>query len=254
MMYSGSKGRLKFSFAGSLIFHIFLVILLAFAGIFSANKVDNKIVEVAIFGGGGGGGGLKPNEVAADGKVQAAEQAVKQTELGNIVDQITEKYEQNYRSASYDSINNNVQQSSSSAGANAAENTGTGSGYGSGQGAGAGSGSGVGQGSGDGAGMGAGTGNITETPSVPPRLVSHRELVYPSTARRAGIEGTTMLRLLIGADGSVEEVLVTTSSGSEDLDDAAVSACYKWEFTAAKNGIGQSIRCYTYVPIAFRLR
>lgn len=224
MMYSGSKGRLKFSFAGSLIFHIFLVILLAFAGIFSTNKVDNKIVEVAIFGG-GGGGGLKPNEVAADGKVQAAEQAVKQTELGNIVDQITEKYEQNYRSASSDSINNNVQQSSSSAGANAAENTGTGSGYGSGQGAGAGSGSGVGQGSGDGAGMGAGTGNITETPSVPPRLVSHREPVYPSTARRAGIEGTTMLRLLIGADGSVEEVLVTTSSGSEDLDDAAVSAC-----------------------------
>lgn len=252
MMYSGSKRRLKFSFAGSLVFHLFLVILLAFAGLFSANKDDNKIVEVAIFGGGGGGGGLKAIEVAEDGKAQSAEKAVKQTELSNTVDQITEKYEQNYRGASTDSINSNVQQSSSSSGANAAGNTGTDSGDGSGHGSGVGNGGG--QGSGDGTGMGAGTGNITETPSVPPRLVSHREPVYPSSARRAGVEGTTMLRLLIGSDGSVEEVLVTTSSGSEDLDDAAVSACYKWEFTAAKNGLGQSIRCYTYVPIAFRLR
>lgn len=38
------------------------------------------------------------------------------------------------------------------------------------------------------------------------------------------------------------------------LDDAAVEACYNWRFSGAKNGVGQKIRCYTYVPITFRLR
>lgn len=34
----------------------------------------------------------------------------------------------------------------------------------------------------------------------------------------------------------------------------AVDACYGWRFSGAKNGVGQKIRCYTYVPITFRLR
>jgi protein TonB len=60
--------------------------------------------------------------------------------------------------------------------------------------------------------------------------------------------------MLVVADGGVDEVTVDGSSGSDALDAAAVSACYKWNFTPAKNGMGQAISCYIYVPISFRLR
>ncbi|MPM45252.1 hypothetical protein SDC9_91938 [bioreactor metagenome] len=60
--------------------------------------------------------------------------------------------------------------------------------------------------------------------------------------------------MLVGADGGVDEVTVDGSSGSDALDAAAVSACYKWSFNPAKNGMDQAISCYIYVPITFRLR
>ena len=68
------------------------------------------------------------------------------------------------------------------------------------------------------------------------------------------IEGTTTVRILVGYDGEVESVIVAESSGNAALDAAAVDACYGWRFSGAKNGVGQKIRCYTYVPITFRLR
>lgn len=77
---------------------------------------------------------------------------------------------------------------------------------------------------------------------------------YPSSARSASIEGTTTVRILVGYEGEVESVVVAESSGNAALDAAAVEACYGWRFSGAKNGIGQKIRCYTYVPITFRLR
>ena len=56
------------------------------------------------------------------------------------------------------------------------------------------------------------------------------------------------MRILVGYDGEVESVIVAESSGNAAL------ACYGWRFSGAKNGVGQKIRCYTYVPITFRLR
>ena len=70
----------------------------------------------------------------------------------------------------------------------------------------------------------------------------------------SSIEGTTTVRILVGYEGEVESVAVAESSGNAALDDAAVEACYNWRFSGAKNGVGQKIRCYTYVPITFRLR
>ena len=89
---------------------------------------------------------------------------------------------------------------------------------------------------------------------MPPRLLSHREPAYPSSARKAGIEGTTVVRMLINSVGEVDEVVVDGSSGVDELDEAAVAAFYKCTFTPAKNGAGQSIRCYTYVTISFKLK
>lgn len=312
-MNNGSTKRLRIGLAGSIAVHLFLILLLAFSGLFSLSKVDDKIVEVAIFsgggGGGGGGGGAKPSDPTAADFAKARSEAlasgqtsgqnqkgiaqgnegnngVGQITAGDIIDQITKDYEKNYGQNSQASgsqelntdTDANQTQSRNIAGVEVTENTGTGGGYGTGQGTGYGSGYGPGSGSGSGGGHGAGVGTgigdgtgpgigtgsgggyatgsgvVTESPAIPPRLVAHRQPVYPGSARSAGVEGTTTVRMLIGADGEVEEAVVSVSSGSDALDDAAVSACYKWEFTPAKNGIGQSIRCYTYVPISFRLR
>ena len=58
-MMDDSKKRFQIGFIGSLGFHLFVFLVLAFAGLFSANHVDDKIVEIAVFGGGGGGGGCR---------------------------------------------------------------------------------------------------------------------------------------------------------------------------------------------------
>ena len=50
-MMDDSKKRFQIGFIGSLGFHLFVFLVLAFAGLFAANHVDDKIVEIAVFGG-----------------------------------------------------------------------------------------------------------------------------------------------------------------------------------------------------------
>ena len=52
-MMDDSKKRFQIGFIGSLGFHLFVFLVLAFAGLFAANHVDDKIVEIAVFGGAG---------------------------------------------------------------------------------------------------------------------------------------------------------------------------------------------------------
>ena len=299
-----SSKRLKIGFAGSIAFHLFLILLLAFTGLFHFSKTDDRIIEVAVLGG-GGGGGQKPSDPTSEDFAKARAEALKnssksgqtnrenadsnysqsmagQPSIDDIVEQLTKEFEKNSPTnpvlqESTTGQESNQEQSKNIAGVSVTENTGSGGGYGTGQGTGYGSGQGPGSGSGSGGGHGAGEGTgigdgigsgvgtgsgggyagggtTTVSPAIPPRLISHQEPSYPSSARSAGIEGTTTVRMLVGADGGVDEVTVDGSSGSDALDAAAVSACYKWSFNPAKNGMGQAISCYIYVPITFRLR
>lgn len=285
-MMDDSKKRFQIGFIGSLGFHLFVFLVLAFAGLFAASHVDDKIVEIAVFGGGGGGGGgggsgMKPADAteadlaaakanALQNKQHSASQPQQQIKKSGQIntDDIIEKtnrQEQVYQQQQNNQVNENVSeelqtQSKNIAGADVKENTGSGGGYGTGQGSGYGSGSGSGSGTGTGGGHGAGEGggyaggDPSANPAIPPRLLKSRQPSYPSSARSASIEGTTTVRILVGYDGEVESVIVAESSGNAALDDAAVDACYGWRFSGAKNGVGQKIRCYTYVPITFRLR
>lgn len=122
-----------------------------------------------------------------------------------------------------------------------------GSGGGHGTGHGTGSGSGIGPGSGGGHGAGHGTGvddgvgpGIARNPKVPPRVASTAAPVYPQALRDSGIGG----RVVVGIDGRVESAVVVRSSGNSTLDNNALSAFYKWRFSAAKNDAGQKVRCY----------
>ncbi|MDB5917588.1 MAG: transporter substrate-binding protein [Massilia sp.] len=59
---------------------------------------------------------------------------------------------------------------------------------------------------------------------------------YPPRAARNGESGTVTLALLVGSDGRVAGSRVQTSSGSRELDKAAVAALSTCQFKPATNG------------------
>jgi protein TonB len=64
---------------------------------------------------------------------------------------------------------------------------------------------------------------------------------YPAAAARRGDAGTTTLALLVGADGRVGSARVEHSSGSRDLDRAAINALSLCKFKpATNNGVPQA--------------
>jgi protein TonB len=64
---------------------------------------------------------------------------------------------------------------------------------------------------------------------------------YPARAARNGETGITMLALLVGADGRVQSARVDHSSGSRELDRAAVSALSLCRFKpATSNGMAEA--------------
>ncbi len=88
-----------------------------------------------------------------------------------------------------------------------------------------------------------------------PGILSKVDPSYPSDARQAGLEGTAVLRVQILANGRPGEISVSRSTGSSSLDDAAVTAVAKWRFVPAKDrDSGQTVVCYTSLPVSFRLK
>jgi protein TonB len=64
---------------------------------------------------------------------------------------------------------------------------------------------------------------------------------YPAAAARRGDTGTTTLALLVGADGRVSSSRVEHSSGSRDLDRAAINALSLCKFKpATNNGVAEA--------------
>ena len=66
------------------------------------------------------------------------------------------------------------------------------------------------------------------------KVTSRPDPVYPVRASRRGEEGTVRLKVQVLPTGSVGEIEVVSTSGSPDLDKAAVE-CVKqqWKFTPA---------------------
>ena len=130
------------------------------------------------------------------------------------------------------------------AGNPAGSGTGTGTGTGTGSGSGSGSGNGSGNGSGEGRGV----------PVKPPRLLREVAPVYPASARNSGATGVVTVRILVSADGSVEDVTVVGSSGNGAMDNSVVTAVNKWRFSPAKDKYGQNARCRVTRAVSFNLR
>jgi TonB family protein len=75
---------------------------------------------------------------------------------------------------------------------------------------------------------------------------------YPESARRAGAQGVTVLKLRVLENGRVGDVLVDQSAGHPDLDMEAADAVKKWLFEPARMG-KQPVAVWVLLPIKFEL-
>jgi protein TonB len=92
----------------------------------------------------------------------------------------------------------------------------------------------------------------TETAPSAIAYGNQTHIAYPVEALRHHEQGTVLLRVLVGADGSVLGVEIEKSSGSRSLDRAAREAVAKWRFhPATRNGVALS--AWASVPVTFNL-
>lgn len=234
-----AKARQRFGFCGSLIIHFILFVALAFSGVFAMQPPVADADTVVFFDAGGGGGGGADEAVAdaADDGEEQVEEVVEEETITLPDGKIEHKQVVKH-------VVKHVPE-----GAKKGSGSGSGGGHGTGHGTGSGSGIGPGSGGGHGAGHGTGIGDgvgpgIARNPKVPPRVASTVAPVYPQALRDAGIGGRVVVRGVVGIDGRVESAEVVRSSGNSTLDNNALSAFYKWRFSAAKNDAGQKVRCY----------
>jgi TonB family protein len=112
--------------------------------------------------------------------------------------------------------------------------------------------SGLGRGaSGDGTGGGVGSGEALSGLARP--LGGYQvKPRYPESARRAGVQGVTTLRVRVLENGRVGEVLIDQSAGFRDLDFAAVEAVKKWLFEPARRG-KDPVSVWVLLPVKFQL-
>jgi protein TonB len=136
---------------------------------------------------------------------------------------------------------------------------GSGGGMGDGKGGGMGPGDGRGVGPGNGYNMGGGDprlggGNGAPATSVDqgPVLLNNPQPRYTEEARKNKIQGTVLVRVLIGSDGQVKRVTVTRGL-PDGLDEQAIQAAYQLRFKPAMKS-GQPVSFWKPVAIEFNLR
>ena len=222
-------------FAVALAVHL---VLAAGLGIFGYRFVHTppEILEVSLEAGGGG----------AEAQEEEIEQEEQQEEP--LVQSLEDIIDQKLKPKPQKKVVRKKTPAAAGPKAPAGNPAGSGTGTGTGTGTGSGSGSGSGNGSGNGSGEGRGV------PVKPPRLLREVAPVYPASARNSGATGVVTVRILEGADGSVEDVMVVGSSGNSAMDSSVVTAVNKWRFSPAKDKYGQNARCRVTRAVSFNLR
>jgi len=76
--------------------------------------------------------------------------------------------------------------------------------------------------------------------------------VYPRAARRKGTQGKVVLEVQVTEQGIAREIQISTSSGSSQLDEAALDAVRHWKFIPAKRA-GEIVEAKVLVPVEFKL-
>ena len=82
---------------------------------------------------------------------------------------------------------------------------------------------------------------LEDGPLRPPAAVKGDVFEFPRSAWEDGISGTTVLKIMIDADGTVDSAIVLESSGNDRLDSAAPSE------GCGRGLIPPSVRLFLYV-------
>lgn len=85
-----------------------------------------------------------------------------------------------------------------------------------------------------------------------PEFVTQTQPAYPALARQAGLEGTVVIKALVGKDGKVRNALVGKSSGVPALDHAALAAAYQNTYRPAIQN-GRPANCWVTYKVVFKL-
>ncbi len=73
---------------------------------------------------------------------------------------------------------------------------------------------------------------------------------YPAELACSGVGGKSVLRVVVGPQGTPTEVSLVTSSGNSQLDDSAARRVREWKFNPATRN-GQPVPTTIQVPVSF---
>lgn len=73
---------------------------------------------------------------------------------------------------------------------------------------------------------------------------------YPADLACTGVGGKSVLKVVVGPQGTPTEVALLTSSGNSRLDDSAIARVREWKFNAATRN-GQPVPTTIQVPVSF---
>ncbi|WP_445190632.1 TonB family protein [Sphingobium sp. HWE2-09] len=97
------------------------------------------------------------------------------------------------------------------------------------------------------------TPSLVQNGDLGTQMVAGKPPRYPVESRRKHEQGTVVLTLILAVDGGVESIVVSQSSGSPRLDEAARDAVKGWRWKPTIRG-GQPVRVKGVVEIPFILR
>jgi len=87
---------------------------------------------------------------------------------------------------------------------------------------------------------------------VKPKPINLPKHEYPQHVKKAGIEGNTVVQVLVDTNGTVLDTKIIKSSGNDALDKAAVVAAKKATFTHPQHK-GKAVRVWVAIPMKFEL-
>ena len=87
---------------------------------------------------------------------------------------------------------------------------------------------------------------------TPPDFSKNAPPTYPVLAIQRGWQGTVLLRVVVGADGTIKSVKVARSSGYSILDGRAVNAVRQWKGRPAMRG-DIPVETVELLPVQFKL-
>jgi protein TonB len=85
------------------------------------------------------------------------------------------------------------------------------------------------------------------------KLISGSPPKYPIESRRKREQGTVILSVLLGLDGTVTELNVSQSSGYQRLDKAALDAVRRWRWSPTlRGGVPMMVRGFIDIPFVLQ--